>query len=170
MTDTATPEYAHPFERSGLGPAPFRFVGHERRVHADYPGAPAQPGSTCDHCGTAIAECFFVTAADGQTSKVGCECIRKLDKRECVVTDALRAKRASDRERRHAREQKQIDHGKWLLAVARRRRSPSLDEPHPDPYHADRGLTRADWCDWMFANAGNAGKLIVCRWLKGAAV
>ena len=36
----------HPFEKSGLGVAPFRFVGVSEKVYCACPGAPEQPGAT----------------------------------------------------------------------------------------------------------------------------
>lgn len=57
----------HPFERAGLGQAPFRFIGATRGR------------SSCCYCGTAIATKFFVRSADGQTFHAGCDCIAKTD-------------------------------------------------------------------------------------------
>jgi hypothetical protein len=58
----------HPFERAGLGKAPFRYLSSYR-----------DNLTCCDYCGTAIVNVFIVGSADGQRFKVGCECIRKVD-------------------------------------------------------------------------------------------
>lgn len=68
---------AHPFERSGLGKAPFRVVGYERRVFQACQGAPIQVGGSCDHCGTGIIHTFIIQGADGGKFKVGSSCVFK---------------------------------------------------------------------------------------------
>jgi len=56
----------HAFEAAGLGKAPFKYTGYE----------PVK-GSTCQFCGTAIKNKFYITSSDGRTSWVGCNCIEK---------------------------------------------------------------------------------------------
>lgn len=80
----------HPWERIGLGLAPFAFSHYSESKFVAAPGAPAQPGSTCDACGASIMSVFHVTSADGKAFKVGCDCIAKL-LIECAETDHQRA-------------------------------------------------------------------------------
>ena len=77
----------HPFEISGLGLAPFRFVGFERKVGpinlADglTIGAAGQPMGMCDHCGQGIANCFSIKSSDGKTFIVGSDCVASWGRR-----------------------------------------------------------------------------------------
>ena len=73
----------HPFEERGLGKAPFRCVGVERRVgpikcaDGSEIGSPGQPMGSCDYCGTGIADCFEILSGDGKRFIVGCDCVAK---------------------------------------------------------------------------------------------
>jgi hypothetical protein len=58
----------HPFERAGLGKAPFFFT-HE--VTRPRPGAAAK----CDHCGKRINKEFWVQSSDDKVFKVGLTCV-----------------------------------------------------------------------------------------------
>lgn len=76
----------HPFEKAGLGAAPFKCVGaYEKRgpiksydaksgvtLEIGYAG---QPMGTCDYCGTGIALCFEIKSADGKKFIVGSDCV-----------------------------------------------------------------------------------------------
>ena len=48
---------AHPFTH--LAPAPYTFEGWVKKIYRACHGAPAQPGSSCDHCGTGIMYEFW---------------------------------------------------------------------------------------------------------------
>lgn len=73
----------HPFEEAGLGKAPFRCIGVERRVgpikcaDGSEIGSPGQPMGSCDYCGTGIADCFTIQSGDGKRFIVGCDCVAK---------------------------------------------------------------------------------------------
>ena len=48
----------HPWERAGLGPAPYAYLGSYVKTYQSIPGCPdcpIQPGSSCDYCGQGIA-------------------------------------------------------------------------------------------------------------------
>lgn len=92
----------HPFEKAGLGAAPFKCVAaYEKRgpiksydaksgvtLEIGYAG---QPMGTCDYCGTGIALCFEIKSADGKRFIVGSDCVAKTH-REAThgLTDADR--------------------------------------------------------------------------------
>lgn len=84
-TNTATAEVArvHPFEKAGLGKAPFRCVGVETKVgpivtpDGTTIGSPGQPMGSCQYCGTGISDCFWIVSADNKRFYVGCDCVRK---------------------------------------------------------------------------------------------
>lgn len=67
----------HVFEAAGLGAPPYRFTGLNTNVYQACPGAPIQPGGSCDYCGTALMNEFHFVSKEGKTFKVGCDCIRK---------------------------------------------------------------------------------------------
>jgi hypothetical protein len=69
----------HCFERAGLGKAPFRVIGFEVRKYQACPGAPVQPGASCDYCGTGIMNVFHIKGAGSEAAafKVGCDCVAK---------------------------------------------------------------------------------------------
>lgn len=67
----------HPFEKAGLGTAPFRCVGVYKNVYCAGVGAPVQPGGSCDFCGTGIMYEYQIKSADGRRFKVGCDCVRR---------------------------------------------------------------------------------------------
>jgi hypothetical protein len=94
----------HPFEKAGLGKAPFRFAGMTKHSYQACPGAPVQPGGSCDYCGTGIMYEYWVSGVDGSNFKVGCDCIIKLswnDSLEKEVRTAVRQrKKASAAERK----------------------------------------------------------------------
>lgn len=162
----------HPF--SHIAPGPYRFCGNqstEDRVALNSrlrsegePYTTNMCGGTCRHCGTEIWDVYYFKAADGTKFKVGCECAKlaaeDLDYREAAKFDAARRKVA--RVKRHRRELARIEKGRELMAS----RSADL-AAHPHP-RGRKGETLLDWAEWMFENAGNAGKIKVCRAIEKA--
>lgn len=165
---------AHPFEEAGLGLAPFKFVGvEEKRGPISWydpksgttltAGSPGQPMGTCEYCYQGIAICCSVESADGKRFVVGSDCIRKVFIKgspvEYAVRRALNAAKLTK------------DTAKWR-AVADRiasdldLRSALANLPSPNAYRASKGDSRLDWCEWMLANAGTAGRLDVARFVS----
>lgn len=68
----------HPFQRAGLGKAPFRVVGVAERVHV-IPGVLSKAGGSCHYCATGIRYAVIVRSADGHVFDVGLDCARKVD-------------------------------------------------------------------------------------------
>lgn len=100
-TTTTDSSKVHPFERAGLGVAPFRFVGwHESKFQA-HPGAPVRAGSSCDYCPQAIMIVCVIEDANGKRFKVGCDCARKVGDVKLV---ARVEKAMSERERAQRKE------------------------------------------------------------------
>jgi hypothetical protein len=159
-------EEVHVFERAGLGRAPFRVVGFQEKrgpIMLDTGltvGAPGQPMGTCDYCGTGIANCYQICSADDKPFVVGSECVRKTDDaglKRCVSVLRTSARHSSNDAR---------------IESAAARLPELLDawtaEPHPVMYLAAKGLTRADWAQWMLAHAGRKGKLTVASAIERA--
>lgn len=95
----------HPFEESGLGKAPFRCTGWEHRVGpiklscGMEVGSPGQPMGTCDFCGNGIAVCMQIVSADGKRFEVGCDCVKKLERKDNKLADAAQRIRAEVRKK-----------------------------------------------------------------------
>lgn len=100
----------HPFERSGLGRAPFKCVGM-----AEVPSpslAAANPAAynaalrmlprgygcgSCAYCGMGLRYNYLIHSADGQTFAVGSECVFKTDDKR-LGAEAKRIENAKRRE------------------------------------------------------------------------
>jgi hypothetical protein len=120
----------HPFEMSGLGLAPFRFVGiwtqptineessNIEAYNIDMKNRPECCQFMCDHCGTAIMVHCIIENSAGKRYAVGQDCIRKNDAEGCA-DEALIAVKQRERDiRREKREAKRIrDHENWLDTV-----------------------------------------------------
>lgn len=163
-------EKLHRFEAAGLGKAPFRCVGVERRVgpinlgNGLEVGAPGQPMGCCDYCGQGIAECYAIVSADGREFIVGCDCVSKTGDAglKIVVAQHERTKRRKATETRNARAIEALD---CLLYDPRTLEAAAL-LPHPLAWRAERGDTLATWALWMRANAGATGRRDVLKTLK----
>jgi len=162
----------HPFERSGCGRAPFRFVGIDYRVGPikQYKngqptgleiGAPGQPMGCCRHCGQGIAECCIIEDADGKRFVVGNVCVGKTDRKLHRVTDPeIKKLRKANRERREDERIdkatalfKRDDIGDALLAI-----------PSPNTYRAKKhGETGFDFVEFMLTRAGRTGMMKAAR-------
>ena len=91
----------HPFEKAGLGKAPFRFVSVQDSRAINGHGL-----TSCDYCGTAIRWQFLIESFDGKGAKVGCDCIARVHDHG-LLTLAKTAKRNHlSALRREARETK----------------------------------------------------------------
>lgn len=169
--ENTTSPTVHVFERAGLGKAPFRVVGLDRRVGPmEVPGqpgmtvgAPGQPMGSCDYCGTGIADCFTIRSADGRTFVVGSDCVYKtgdagLRKQvEPMVRQLRQAQRDDLYMRRRA----------WLTDTLA---DPAVQdilraEPHPLEWRQQLGDTRLEWADWMLRHSGNQGLRAVQKYL-----
>lgn len=75
----ATDSKLHPFERAGLGKAPFRAIGMAERTFQVAPGEPVRPGGCCKYCYTGIRYAILVQSSDGKVFDVGSDCVEKID-------------------------------------------------------------------------------------------
>jgi len=82
----------HPFERSGLGIAPFRCVGVTENVFVMADGS-TKAGGTCSHCGTGIRFEFHIRSSDDRKFKVGCDCVAKTEREYGADVEGFRAMR-----------------------------------------------------------------------------
>ena len=153
----------HVFEKAGLGRAPFKFVGAQKVTYQACPGAPIQPGGSCDFCGTGISWWCWVKDADGKRFKVGCECVERTTGSRSIAKEAKSAISREKAKERDRRDHERINRAKELL--------PAMSDylrglPHSKPYFADKGMTKLDEIEWFFANAGNKGCLWAAKYLE----
>ncbi len=151
----------HKFEAAGLGKAPFRYVGNERRIFS-IPGVPgsAKPGASCDYCGTAIADCYIIQSSDGKQFKVGSTCVHKTGDRG-IIDPVKREEARAKRERKHERDDLRIANATDLLTS--KVKAALAAEPSPIEWRAERGDTKLDWVEWMFKHAGRRGMVEAAR-------
>ena len=98
-------ETTHAFTESGMGKAPFTFIGVDE-------------GSTgCAHCGTGIRIQCIVRSADGITSKVGTTCVAKTGDKGLIN----KVKSEINRRKREARFAKEEAHRQAMLEEQRQR-------------------------------------------------
>lgn len=173
-----TTETMHPFERAGLGKAPFRFTGLKEqdlchgeailnRDEYERTGIKmtTKPGGSCDYCGTYIVVMCGIESSDGKRFKVGSDCACKVDDKPLTdkVKCAVNKRRAAIKKVSNAN---RIAAAKALMPSV----APALQqEPHPKSWRAEKGETLYDWCAWMFKNAGNTGMIRAARKVERAA-
>jgi hypothetical protein len=153
--------WTHAFEKAGLGLYPFHCVGYAKNVYTAHPGAPEQPGGTCDYCGTGIMYEFHIISKDGKRFKVGSDCVCKTGdnglRKECESRPEVREARRKAAADKAAR---QFNELKALLALESFRAVLS-EMPHPGGF-VDRKtgcpLSRLDWALWMFDHCGRTGR------------
>lgn len=156
----------HVFERAGLGKAPFRFFRFSTMKYCACPGAPVQPGTSCDYCGTGIMYVCHIKGADGKEFKVGCDCVAK-------TGDAglIKAYKQAPEYRQHQRE---LAHAKDKVKtaelneiLARRNVRASLQaQKHPNSYFAGKGLTYLDYVNYSLGGCGAKGRADWLKWFR----
>lgn len=154
MTDNTI----HPWERAGLGKAPFRFIGMEEKLYKS--GDHVQPGGCCAYCSQGIRYVFNCRSADGKVFGVGCDCIARVHAKGVkVLTDAERALRNFKKAQAATKLAQFKLEAKAVLAA-----NPALltDKPHP----SFAGKTLRDYVEWMFAHAGATGNRHACNIVK----
>lgn len=160
----------HPFEKAGLGKAPFRCLGleyqeiryGERVVNVGGVECTTKPGGTCALCGQYIVNMFRIESADGQRFHVGSDCVLKTcDKHDDIVqqvNEELSKKRKAARQTATQRKWHKVHETMSKIddpAFAAHLRS--LPHPKID------GMTLLDWVQWMSKYAGLSGMERVCK-------
>lgn len=163
-----TKEVLHPFERAGLGKAPFAYVGMSEKVYVACPGAPEQPAGTCDYCGQGIRYCCGIRSADGKEFVVGCDCVRKLGRADNRLVTKVEAEmkvieRKKNRERRAvqvAKEDQRIAAAFAALDANEAIQEAMKAKPHP---RGLEGRSLLDYVTFLRFNAGHSGCLTTAR-------
>lgn len=173
MATTTKPEMittaSHPFERAGLGKAPFRCVGSYESKYQAIPGDPScpiQPGSSCDYCGQGIMMVCVIRDANGVEFKVGCDCVhRSGDKALAKPVSAIKA--AHVKSVKASRDAAKADELVAILADEQKRAALAA-KPHPHAWRAEKGATLLDWAEWMRKHSGATGQAKLLKALRAA--
>ena len=142
-------ESKHPFEKAGLGQAPFKLIRFEKKS-----------GSRCDLCSQPLKNVFWIRGADGSQFRVGSNCVMKTpdyNLKNAIENKIKEVKRESEISRINACEE-------MLNNAEVRTRLES--QPAPDPWRQQQGDSALDWCDWMIRNSGKTGKLKVAKFIE----
>lgn len=147
----------HPFENSGLGQAPFRLVAIRKNIYSAAPGH-SQPGGCCAYCSQGILWECVIRSHDGKVFTVGQDCVRKLERDDNKLVDAVKRElaRIAREEREAARE------ARWQ--ARRKEIEVELDRQR----EANGGLTDAELADRdrkAAEEASRAGWITQNQWL-----
>lgn len=165
----------HPFERAGLGKAPFRFSGlvaqdlayGEAILNRDEftrtgVAITTKPGGSCAYCGTYILNMYNIESADGRRFHVGSDCVLKTagdpgaDKK--LISAVTRKRNELNKKTRAAREAEKIAEAMAFLERADVRAFVE-SQPSPNAWRASQGDTLADYVAFAWRNAGTAARL-----------
>ena len=136
----------HPFEKAGLGKAPFSCTHVAENIFR-LPDGTSKAGGCCDYCGTGIRWEFWIkgSVAGAKQFKVGCDCVAKtgwgIDRFLEVRAEHTKARRKEGAEKRaeKAREQRKA----WIAEQ-----------------HASRAIERAAATEaWRKENSALAARL-----------
>jgi hypothetical protein len=121
----------HPFEKSGLGQAPFRCVGVTENVFM-LPDGGSKAGGCCDYCFTGIRYEFHIESADEKNFKVGCDCVRKAG--WITGFTEVRAKHARQKRQAGAAVRREAREAEWAAQRAQitADRRAAFDAAYPD--------------------------------------
>lgn len=160
-TTTNTASAIHPFEKRGLGRAPFRCIGsYESKFQAipGDPSCPVQPGSSCDYCGNGIMNVFVIKSADGKKFKVGCDCVAQTVQ-ACAKTELERGARAMLAAVNKIKTAAANSRKDTVIAAARAKLEANAGALESLTIEMRGSRNALEYLRWMFANAGRTGKL-----------
>lgn len=153
----------HVFERAGLGKAPFKCVGFHVSKYQACQGAPVQPGSSCDYCGTGIMYVCEIKSADGNRFKVGTDCVYKTGDGGLIrAYKTTKEFRLLNREKAKARDERVTK--EWEALVADEAASAALTA-FTITNHKNQ---REPWLDFAKRAWGYCGASGRARYLKAA--
>lgn len=165
----------HPFERAGLGKAPFRYAGLAAQDlcygeailnRAEYEktgvSVTTKPGGSCAYCGTYIVNMYNVRSADGRVFHVGSDCVEKAGDPKLVGAVKAAARKIAKAKRSATASRVTIELATLIVDDEVRSKLAAL--PHPKL----AGYTLLDWTEWMVKRSGAAGRAKTLKAIKAA--
>jgi hypothetical protein len=135
----------HPWEKKGLGVAPFQFVRLEK--------VPRNASARCAYCNKAIQWLSWVRGQNGPEFKVGSECIKNAE----FWGSSLRSEaEAAIKQARESEGWRRVASAKAFLVS-----NPDFLADKPSPYGDNRTLR--EWADFALEHGGLKKQLQVSR-------
>lgn len=165
----------HPFERAGLGKAPFRYVGMAaqdlcygqailNRTEYEQTGVAVttKPGGSCAYCGTYIVNMYNIRSADGREFHVGSDCVEKTGDAKLVAGMKAEARKAAKAKRVAKAAAVTADLNALLSNITWRAK---LEQAYHNDYPTH---TLLNWAEWMLEHAGATGRAKALKAVKAA--
>ncbi len=165
-TDNPSEVGVHLFQRAGLGQAPYRYLGTSENRFNNGDGT-TKPGGTCQYCGTGILHEFHLRSKDGKEFKVGSDCIARAG--DNGILAQYRKSPEYRKAQRDKRQTKAVAVFQELEALLPILKPALLAVPHSRGFQnrtTGEPLTAWDEAEWMFKNAGAAGRATLLKTLK----
>jgi hypothetical protein len=141
----------HVFEAAGLGQYPYTFMGSYESVYVAGNGAPRQPGTCCDYCGTGIMIVLKLKSSDGKEFKVGQDCVNKAGLNS-IIKEYKNSPEYYVKQQAKAAKKAQVTKDQ-LTALIDEYQVYFKNEKHP----ILPGKSLYDYATWMLQNSGNSG-------------
>lgn len=167
----------HPFERAGLGQAPFRYVEMAQqdicygerilnRAELQEGGiaVTTKPGGSCAYCGTYIRHMYNIRSADGRVFHVGSDCVEKTGDAKLVNAVKVQVRKDAKAKRVATAEAQRLE--LEALVADDMVRAELVCHPHPKC----SSLTLLDWAEWMSKRGGVGGRLRALKAIKAVEV
>ena len=170
--ETSGDDAVHPWERAGLGKAPFRWMGiseergPKRYLNRDGTetiiGSEGQPMGSCAYCAQGIAEVHHIRSADGRNFTVGCDCVRRCNPADApVLTKAERASKKARNAKARARSASNAEASSARLTellADEGVRGKLAARPSAQAWKAAEGGTELDDVEWLATRCGHTGR------------
>jgi len=167
----------HEFERT-LGKGPYRFIGmftisleagrmgrpyyDERLVHPKF----VRGAGTCAHCGHAILNVCQVQIGNGDVFGVGTDCIAKVGLPAHELSKIERAQKDHAKALRDARKAKKGDEARETIKNLITNEAKLSKLPHPNVFHASKGLTLRDYADYVLSHSSHGGVVFALKHIQ----
>ena len=152
----------HPFEKAGLGKAPFRYIGASEK-HIKHPDGSMQPAGTCDYCGTGISLQMHIKSSDSRCFIVGCDCVQKLDWEDNQLSKLAKAVQNKHRSVQ-AKKRTQVQ-AENLETLIEENKEKLMALPHPKGWETK---TYLDYILWLAPKCEKTGKSKLYKQIKKA--
>lgn len=126
--------FLHPFEKAGLGKAPFTCTGMSENWYETAGGAHRQPGGSCNYCYTGILYEYHILSSDGKRFVVGSDCVAKTHMQGDTGSERLlkQVKKLKSRQVAKKRSESKAAKRRAALAAAKAERDAEIAARRPE--------------------------------------